>query len=60
MTEFEWLMDDDVSDQGMRRRGEEIARIAYYVLETPDGQFRYRFYLTADDRVVHFMEGEGG
>jgi CubicO group peptidase (beta-lactamase class C family) len=60
MTKFEWLVDDDVSDQGMRRRGEEIARIAYYVLETPDGQFRYRFYLTADDRVVHFMEGEGG
>ncbi len=56
-TNFMWLVDDDVSDQGMQRRGEKIARIAYYVLETADEKFRYRFYLTADNRVVHFVEG---
>jgi len=56
-TKFVWLVDDDVSDQDMQRRGENIARIAYYVLETADEEFRYRFYLTVDNRVVHFVEG---
>jgi len=51
---FVWLADDDVSRRRMERRGEKIARIAYYALETADARFRYRFYLTTDDRVADF------
>lgn len=56
-TKFVWLADDDVAGQSMRRRGEKVARIAYYLLETADEQFRYRFYLTSDNRVIDFVEG---
>ena len=51
---FVWLADDDVAGRRMKRRGENIARIAYYALETADARFRYRFYLTTDDRVADF------
>ena len=48
------LADDDVAGRRMKRRGENIVRIAYYALETADARFRYRFYLTTDDRVAAF------
>jgi hypothetical protein len=53
-TDFTWLADDDVGDRAMQRRGGDVAHIAYYTLEAEGESHRYRFYLTADGRVLDF------
>jgi CubicO group peptidase (beta-lactamase class C family) len=51
-----FLGEDDVADRGLVRRGGSVQRIVYGVLETGDATYRYRFYLSADDRVLDFGE----
>lgn len=54
MKSFDWLEDETLLSRSMRRRGESIAKVAHYVLQTSDEKIRYRFYLTSDGRVADF------
>ena len=51
---FSWLDDDDLGSSSIERRGETVTRIAHYSLVTEDARQVYRFYLTADGKVVDF------
>ena len=52
---FRFLDEDRFSAPVLRRRGETIATIAYYALQTQNERFAYRFYLTKDGRVADFV-----
>jgi CubicO group peptidase (beta-lactamase class C family) len=55
-TGFGVLDEDDLAGKGLERRGAVIERIVYCVLEADDSRYRYRFYLSADGKVVDFGE----
>lgn len=55
-TGFGVVAEDDMSGRDFERRGAVIERIVYCVLEADDSRYRYRFYLSADDKVVDFGE----
>jgi hypothetical protein len=58
MTAFRYLGEDDLSARPVRLRGESVARVVYYALDTKDSRHAFRFHLTSDGRVVHFDSEE--
>jgi CubicO group peptidase (beta-lactamase class C family) len=58
MTAFRYLGEDDLSARPFGQRGESVARVVYYALETKDARRAYRFQLTKDGRVVDFDSEE--
>jgi CubicO group peptidase (beta-lactamase class C family) len=58
LTGFRYLGEDDLTERPIDRRGERVATIAYYALDTEDKRHAYSFQLTADGRVVDFASEE--
>jgi CubicO group peptidase (beta-lactamase class C family) len=58
MTGFVFLAEDDVSGQGLERRGETVARIAHYKMSLGADDVFYRFYLTDGGAVADFTSEE--
>jgi CubicO group peptidase (beta-lactamase class C family) len=53
-TAFRFLAEDKLGAKPIRRRGEAVASIVYYALETKEAWYAYRFYYTGDGRVADF------
>ena len=51
---FRFLDEDRLMAGALSRRGEPIATIAYYALDSEKSRTAYRFYLTKDGRVADF------
>ena len=57
-TAFRFQDEDRFASEPLHRRGERVTSIAYYVLETKDKRYAYRFYLTQEGRVADFYVEE--